>query len=122
MSVPDKRFAVSFLNAIRGVAFLFQTQRNARIELVIACIAVAAGFLLNISMAEWIVVLLCIALVLGLEGINTALEIFANKFHPDFNIEIRNTKDVAAGAVLVAAIISAIIGFIIFVPRVIIFL
>jgi len=111
------KFIKSSSNAFRGIAFLFNSQSNARIELTITIIVVTAGFLFRISITEWLMILLCIALVLSLEGINTALEIFADKLHPDFDKEIGKAKDVAAGAVLIAAIVAAIIGFIIFVPR-----
>lgn len=111
------RFLMSFNNAFRGLAFLFKSEANARIELIITAIVISAGILCKISTAEWIVILLCIALVLGLEGINTALEIVLNKVHPGFDKEIGKAKDVAAGAVLLASIVAAIIGFIIFTPR-----
>jgi diacylglycerol kinase (ATP) len=108
----------SFANAIRGIVFLFKSQVNGRIELIIAGIVIATGIVFKISTTEWLVISLCIALVLSLEGINTAIEIFADKLHPGFDQEIGNVKDVAAGAVLIAAIVAAIIGFIIFAPRI----
>ena len=118
MSQPGLKLIKSFANAARGIAFLFKSQQNARIELLIAFIVIVSGFLLKISPAEWLLALLCIALVLGLEGINTALEIFADKLHPEFDVQIGNAKDVAAGAVLIASVVAAVIGFIIFVPRI----
>ncbi len=119
MSAKEGKFIKSFSNAARGMLFLFKDQRNARIELIITAIVIIAGFLFGISIAEWSIVLLCIAMVLGLEGINTALEIFANKVHPAFDSEIGKAKDVAAGAVLIASLVAALIGFIIFAPRII---
>ncbi len=107
----------SFSNALRGIAILFKSQSNARIELIIACIVIVTGVLLRISAAEWIIILLCIALVLSMEGINTAIEIYTDKLHPEFDKEIGKAKDVAAGAVLISAIVAAVIGFIIFAPR-----
>ena len=107
----------SFANAGRGIAYLIKSQPNARIELSITVLVLVAGILLKISSAEWIIILLCIALVLGFEGMNTALEIFTDKVHPGFDKEIGKAKDVAAGAVLITAIIAAIIGIIIFTPR-----
>ena len=118
MSGPGGKVIKSFSNAFRGIAFLFNSQLNARIELVLTGIVIIAGFFFRVGTTEWIVVLLCIALVFGLEGINTALEVFADKLHPGFDKEIGNMKDVAAGAVLIASIIAAIIGCIIFVPRI----
>ena len=107
----------SFSNAFRGIALLFKSQPNAQIELIIAVIAIITGALLKINSAEWIIVLLCIALVLSLEGINTSIEIFADKLHPGFDKEIGKAKDVAAGAVLIASLLSAAVGLIIFIPR-----
>ena len=107
----------SFSNAARGMAYLFKSQPNARIELIIALIVVISGILFKINSVEWSLILLCIALVLGFEGINTALEIFADKLHPGFDKEIGKAKDVAAGAVLITAIVAAIIGFVIFAPH-----
>lgn len=112
-----RKLIKSFSNAINGIALLFKSQLNARIELIIAGIVIVAGFLFRISFYEWLIVLLCIALVLALEGINTAIEIFANKLHPNFDNEIGKAKDVAAGAVLIAAIVASVIGIIIFAPR-----
>ena len=117
MSNPGGKFIKSFSNAAQGIAHLFKGQVNARIELFIAFIVIIFSFLLKISPAEWILILLCIALVLSLEGINTAIEIFADKLHPGFDKDIGKAKDVAAGAVLIASIVAAIIGFIIFAPR-----
>jgi diacylglycerol kinase (ATP) len=118
MSEPGGKLIKSFSNATRGIGFLFKSQVNARIELIIALIVIVFGFVLKISPVEWIFVLLCIAVVLGLEGINTAFEIFADKLHPGFDKDIGKAKDVAAGAVLIAAIVASVIGIIIFVPRI----
>ncbi len=111
------RFLKSFTNAARGIVYLFKSQPNARIEIIIAILVIIAGFLFEIESYEWVSILLCIALVLGLEGINTAIETFLNKVHPGFDNEIGKAKDVAAGAVLIASIVAAIIGFVIFAPR-----
>jgi diacylglycerol kinase (ATP) len=113
------KFRKSFINALRGIGFLFKSQPNARIELTITGIVVISGFLLKITTVEWLTILLCIALVLGLEGINTAIELLADKFHPGFDNEIGKVKDVAAGAVLIASIVASVIGFIIFAPKLI---
>lgn len=117
MSETGKRLIKSFSNASRGIAYLFNSQINARIELIITILVIISGIYFNISYVEWLVILLCIALVLGLEGVNTALETLSNKLHPGFDHEIGKTKDIAAGAVLIASIFAAIIGFVIFVPR-----
>ena len=116
MSAPGKKFLRSFANASQGLIYLFKSQFNARVELIITCLVIAAGIMFSISISEWILVILCIAIVLGLERINTAIEILADKLHPTHDHEIGKAKDAAAAAVLVASILSAIIGLIIFVP------
>lgn len=117
MFVSPTKFLKNFLNAARGIAYLFKSQKNARIQLSIAIIAVIAGIILRINQCEWLAVLLCIALVLGLEAINTAIETLADKVHPGFDTKIGIVKDVAAGAVLISSLLAFIIGFIIFAPR-----
>jgi diacylglycerol kinase (ATP) len=118
MSESIPKFLKSFSNAIHGITILFKSQINARIELIISVLVVIMAILFKITAQEWIFILLCIALVLGLEGINTAIEIFSDKVHPGIDTEIGKAKDVAAGAVLIASIVAAIIGFIIFAPRI----
>jgi diacylglycerol kinase (ATP) len=82
----------------------------------VAFAAILLGFIFKISHTEWIGV--CIALVLSLELINTSIEKTIDLLHPDFNERAGEIKDMAAAAVLVAAIISVIIGLIIFIPKI----
>jgi diacylglycerol kinase (ATP) len=117
MTEPWSKFIKSFSNALHGITILFKSQSNARIELIISIIVIIAAILFRINANEWAIILLCIAMVLGLEGINTAFEIFADKLHPGFDTDIGKAKDVAAGAVLIASIVAAIIGFVIFAPK-----
>jgi diacylglycerol kinase len=78
---------------------------------------VAAAFWLGINTVEWLAVLLCIGLVLGLEMVNTAIEKLADHLHPQEHKHIGLVKDVAAGAVLWAAALSAVVGVLVFGPR-----
>ena len=119
MQISASKLNKSFANAAHGLVYIFKTQANARIELLITLLVITAGFLLKINSIEWLVIILFIALVLALEGINTSLEILCDKLHPAQDDQIRNVKDVAAGAVLVAAMLAAIAGIVIFVPRLI---
>jgi diacylglycerol kinase (ATP) len=118
MTTFSRKFLASFSNAFSGILLLFRSQANAQIELGITLVVIIAGFVFGISGSEWLVILLCIALVLSLEGINTAIELFADKLHPGFDTEIGKVKDVAAGSVLIASILAAIIGIVIFAPRI----
>jgi len=117
MPENNTKFIKSFSNALRGIVYLFKSQPNARIELSIALVVLLAGILFKINSTEWLIILLCIALVLGFEGINTSIEILADKLHPGFDKEIGKVKDTVAGAVLITSIVAAIIGIIIFAPR-----
>ena len=89
-------------------------ERNFRTQAVIACIVIITGIILDISSTDWIIVLICIAVVLSLEGINTAIERILDKMYPDHDPEIGKIKDIAAGVVLLSASISAVIGMIVF--------
>ena len=103
--------------ALQGWLYFFSYEANGRIQAVIALLVVVAGYLLQINTQEWLWILLCIAMVIGLEMVNTAFETLANRLHPEMHPEIKIVKDVAAGAVLWVAVISVIIGAIIFIPK-----
>jgi diacylglycerol kinase len=104
--------------ALQGWRYFFTHEANGRIQAVVAILVVTAGFIFGISAQEWLWILLCIGLVIGLEMVNTAIETLANRLHPDRHPEIKIVKDVAAGAVLWAAVVSVVIGLIIFLPKV----
>lgn len=113
-----KKRAKSFYYAGKGVITLFKSEPNAQIHLVLMTAAIIMGFSFQISTTEWLILLLTFAMVLAAEGFNTALEFLTDLVSPDFNELAGKTKDVAAGAVLITAIAAAIIGCIIFLPRI----
>ena len=104
----------SFQHAFRGIATIIRTQPNFRIHLVITALVVIAGFAVGIERLEWVAVLLCIGLVLIAEAFNTSLELLCDRLHPETHDSIRAVKDVAAAAVLIAAIISVVVGVLVF--------
>lgn len=112
-----KRFIRSFSYALNGWKFFFITEKNGQIQLVIAIFVLVAGFIFHVSHTEWIIILLCMAMVLALEMTNSVLEKLVDFLHPAQHEHIKWIKDVAAGAVLWAAVLSAIIGGIIFLPK-----
>ena len=114
-----RKFLRSASFALSGLRHLFTTQRNARIQLGAACIAVAVAAWLRISRMEWAVLVLSIAAVLILEGLNTAIEAVVDIASPEEHRLAKIAKDVSAGTVLIAAIASIVIGAIIFLPRLI---
>lgn len=89
-----------------------------RIHLAAASLAVIAGIFLGISLTEWCVVTLCIAGVTAAEALNSAVEALADKISPEHDPLIGKAKDVAATAVLIAAIGAAVCGALIFLPRI----
>lgn len=107
----------SFTHAFRGLWWLIRDEHNSWIHLAIVAILVPACFILNISLTEWMIIILCIGLVLSLELINSAIERMADKISPHQDADIGKIKDIAAAAVLISAIASAIIGLIILVPK-----
>jgi diacylglycerol kinase (ATP) len=90
---------------------------NMRIHLGIATLVVGAGLVLEVSRLEWIALLLCIGLVLGLEALNSALEDLADAVHPGQHPLVGRAKDRAAAAVLVAALVSVAVGVLVFGPK-----
>ncbi len=103
--------------SFQGMCLFFQFERNGKIQLVIAAATIAAAALLGISAAEWITVLVCVGMVIGMEMLNSALEQLCNKVESGYDPVIKAVKDIAAGAVLFASIISIAIGVIIFLPK-----
>ncbi len=107
----------SFGFAFAGLAHLWQTQRNFRIEVAIGMVALALGLLVHLERWEWVALLLTIALVLVLEAFNTTLENVVTLVSPTIDPRAKAAKDVAAAAVLIAAIISVVIGILVFGSR-----
>ena len=103
--------------ALVGALYVLRTERNAQIEGVIALLAIGLGLWLGISGPEWAVIFTLIALVLGLEMGNTAIEAVVDLAHPAQHPLAKKAKDSAAGAVVVAAIASVAVGLVIFLPR-----
>ena len=120
--MKDKKFSFpgrikSFGNAFRGIFFAFKTQHNIWIHSLAIVVVVIAGFIFKLDVMEWGLVVLAIGLVLAAEMINTAMEWLIDLVSPDYSEKAGLIKDVAAGAVLIAAVISVIIGSIVFLPK-----
>ncbi|MEM6964618.1 MAG: diacylglycerol kinase family protein [Bacteroidota bacterium] len=108
----------SFKFAFRGIRLLFQTEMNAKIHLIFVFIVIIGGVFFSISVTEWSLVVIAIAMVLCAEGMNTAVESLTDLTSPEFHALAGKAKDVAAGAVLIAAIGAATVGCIIFLPKI----
>ena len=108
----------SFYHAGQGVKEALVLERNMTIHFCFMIAVIIFGFILDISFKEWIVCIILFALVMGLELVNTAIETTIDLCHPEIDEKAKLAKDCAAGAVLLAAIAAAIIGLIIFIPKI----
>ncbi|HXA02196.1 MAG TPA: diacylglycerol kinase family protein [Cytophagaceae bacterium] len=107
----------SFRYAIRGIWLVFRNENNAKIHLLATLVVLCAGFYFNLTRKEWLGLFLAIALVWICEAFNTAIEKLVNLAHPGYSRQAGEIKDIAAGAVLIAAIFSIITALIIFIPK-----
>jgi diacylglycerol kinase len=114
--MPRRRL-LSFKYAFQGIAYLLRTQPNARIHSAALLLAVSAGVFFSISPGEWLAVVLASALVLALEAVNTAVEALTDLVSPGHHQLAGAAKDVAAAAVLIAAMGAAVVGTIVFLPK-----
>ena len=106
-------------HALNGIDYAISHERNFRIEMVIAIIVSIVSFILKVSVIEWLVLIITMALVLVLEMINTAIERSVDLVTKEYRELAKVSKDVAAGAVLIMSMFSVIIGIIIFLPKII---
>lgn len=110
-------FLRGFRHAARGLRFLAQTQQNARIHLIVSLCVVAAGFVLSVSPLEWCALLFAMAIVMVTETLNTAVEGIVDMLSPAIHPQAGRIKDLAAAAVLLASVAAAIVGCVIFLPK-----
>ncbi len=108
--------ARSFANAFRGLAGLVRTEPNARIHLLATVLVLLFWAWLGLDGADLALLLVCIALVWCAEALNTALESLADRVAPEPHPLVGRAKDAAAAGVLVAALLSAAVGFLILGP------
>ena len=107
----------SLVCAMQGVVQLVRTQPNARLHLLATVLVCAAGFYVGLDRIEWLWIIVAIVLVWSAEAFNTALELLADVLHPQQHPGIGRAKDMAAGAVLIAAVGAAVIGILVFLPH-----
>ncbi|MEI7594472.1 MAG: diacylglycerol kinase family protein [Bacteroidota bacterium] len=112
------KLLLSFKYALNGIKNLIETEKNFKIQLLLALTTLILGFYFNISKSEWILIIICFASVLTAEAFNSAIEKLVDLVSPDYNEKAGKIKDIAAGAVLITALNTAIIGMIIFIPKI----
>ena len=109
----------SVKDCIRGISYTFKTENNFKREILLGIIVIICGFFLKLSLIEWVIIILLINTVLVGELINTALERTVDLYTKEYNEIARAIKDAASGSVLVICTSSAIIGLLIFIPKII---
>ncbi|WP_316803077.1 diacylglycerol kinase family protein [Pedobacter nototheniae] len=108
----------SFKYAFNGLRQFFVSEHNGRIHLIAAIFAIGISFCLHLSTFEWIAILAVIAAVFVAEILNTSIEKLADAVTTDFHPKIKLVKDLAAAAVLVAAMLAFTVGCLIFIPKI----
>lgn len=106
----------SFKNAFEGIAEAIKKETNIKIHLLVSFLVILLGIILNLAPGDWVKVIILIGFVISLELTNTAIEVVVDSFTSEEHPGAKLAKDVAAGAVLVAAVTSAVAGLLIFLP------
>jgi len=107
-----------FKHALSGVKVGLVTDQSIRLHFMFAFLAVLMGMIVGLAPIQWVVLLLTIFMVMVLEYVNSAIEVFANHIHPDQHDAIKRTKDLSAAAVFLASICAFFVGIILFFPPV----
>lgn len=119
--MPKENFILNRIRsigyALRGAQLLIKTEASIKAQIFVALLVTAAGFYFEISRLEWVLQLFAIAMVMGIEGLNTAIEKLADYVQPQFDKKIGFIKDISAGAVMIVSIAATIIGLIIYLPK-----
>ena len=120
LKLNKKRLRNSFKYAFNGITSAYKDEQNLRIHTVFAIVVLIVGFILKLSKVEFIICLILIGLVLMAEFFNTAIENAVDLVTLEKNPYAKIAKDTAAAGVLVFAMISAVVGLIIFIPKIIV--
>ncbi|MFD2630861.1 diacylglycerol kinase family protein [Oceanobacillus kapialis] len=117
--MKDKRRSIGFKFALNGIWSVMKSERNFRLHLLAAIIVIIAGFVVELSRIEWLFTVVAIGSVLSAESLNSAVEKMLDYLNPDVHPQAKIVKDVAAGAVLLTAVMATIIGVIVFLPNIV---
>lgn len=112
-----QRLLTSFGNAFRGIGVALRSEPNARVHAVATLAVIAAGAWFRCSAGEWAVLAIATGAVWTAELLNTAIEKSMDLLHPTYHPLVKNIKDIAAGAVLIAAIAAVVAAGLIFIPK-----
>ena len=112
-----EKFIAGFGYAFQGLWYALRTQRNMRVHLAVALIIIIASILLHLSAVEFAMIFVAISGVFIAEMFNTVIELCIDLFIPEYNPRAKIAKDVAAGAVLLSALLAIVIGIFVFGPH-----
>ena len=104
-------------DALRGLYVLIKTTSSFYMHIFVAVVVIFSGFYFKVSSVEWMMLVFAIGFVLVAETFNTAIEIDIDLTSPEYHPFARDTKDVAAAAVLLSVFVAVIIGLIVFIPK-----
>ena len=114
----EVKYSEKFLNAFRGFYVVSQTTRHLFIHITSTLFVIVFGFFFKVSSLEWIALIFAIGFVFVIEVLNTAIEIDIDLTSPEYHPYARDTKDVAAAAVLLSVFVAIIVGLIVFLPKI----
>ncbi len=113
-----QKHVFSFRNALAGLRWIYRSERNFKVHILLSCLAILAGLFFRVSRIEFLVILILIGMGLAIETVNTAIEEAIDAIHKDWSEEIKVAKDVSAAAMLIFALTALVIACVIFIPRI----
>lgn len=122
LGIDNKKLSNSFKYAFQGIDQAFKGEQNLRIHFFVTIIVILFGIFLQISYTEWLICFVLIGMVIVAELFNTSIEYVVDLCSPHIHPLAKAAKDTAAAGVVFSAIIAAIIGLLIFVPKIIVYI
>lgn len=116
--ISFKKLTQSFHHAYHGLKVSLSEEQNLRIEFFLGLVSILMGIYFHLSSFEWIVLFLTIALVIGSELFNTALEKVVDLASPEIHPLAKKAKDAAAAAVFIFSVMAALVGLFLFMPKI----
>ncbi len=114
----NKNFIDALKNAVNGIKYVFTTQRNLKIQVIISIIVILVACFFKITFTEWAILATIIFMVFFAELVNTVVETIVDMITTEYNEKAKIAKDISAGAVTIISIASVIIGLLIFLPKI----
>lgn len=115
------KYSETFKFALEGIRVSFINEKNIRFHLFFSVFVIVFGIIFNLTQTEWMLIFFAIAGMIVIEMINTAIERVVDLVTDQYHPLAKQAKDIAAGAVLIYAILSVVIGMIIFIPKILSF-